>query len=143
MIKQILKEIIIILFLILAILLILSVLFYDYNPTNKVLPNKIEYKAPENIKEELQEATEKDETLEVEGRVYTVEGTDLNLYKKSNTYNPSKQNPYANTSAGSSTTVPQNNNNSSGTGTSSNNQNTTNTNTKTNSTVTTPKTGLK
>ena len=49
MIKTVFKEIIIILLLCLAILLILSVLFYDYNPISKVVPNKIAYTVPENI----------------------------------------------------------------------------------------------
>ena len=40
MVKIILKETIIILLICIAILLILGVLFYDYNPLNKILPNK-------------------------------------------------------------------------------------------------------
>ena len=104
MIKQVLKEIIIILLLTLVILLIMGVLFYDYNPANKVVPNKVAYTTPDNIKEELEEASVDNETISVEDRIYKVEGADLNVYKKNNTYNPSKQNPYANTITGSSGT---------------------------------------
>ena len=54
MFKTIIKEIIITLLLCIAILLVLSILFYDYNPINKVVPNKIAYSVPENIKNELE-----------------------------------------------------------------------------------------
>lgn len=47
MIKSILKEIIIVLLLCAIILFVLGILFYDYNPINKVVPNKIAYSVPE------------------------------------------------------------------------------------------------
>ena len=96
MIKNVLKEIIIILLLCLAILLVLSVLFYDYNPITKVVPNKIAYTAPEGIKNELAEENELKE-VPIENKVYTIEGSDLNIYKKSKSYNPGKANPFAST----------------------------------------------
>lgn len=96
MIKTVLKEIIIILLLCLAILLVLSVLFYDYNPITKVVPNKIAYTTPEGIKNELAEENELKE-VPVENKVYTIEGSDLNIYKKSKSYNPGKANPFAST----------------------------------------------
>ena len=55
MVKSIIKEIIIMLLLCVAILLILGVLFYDYIPSNKVVPSKIAYSTPENIQEEIEE----------------------------------------------------------------------------------------
>ena len=55
MVKSIIKEIIIMLLLCVAILLILGVLFYDYIPSNKVVPSKIAYSTPENIQEEINE----------------------------------------------------------------------------------------
>ena len=96
MIKTVFKEIIIILLLCLAILLVLSVLFYDYNPISKVVPNKIAYTAPESIKNDLEEENTIEE-IAVENKVYTIEGSDLNIYKKSNSYNPGKANPFATT----------------------------------------------
>lgn len=60
MIKTILKETIIILLICIAILLILGVVFYDYNPLNKILPNKVAYSTPEEIKKEIQEEEVKD-----------------------------------------------------------------------------------
>ena len=97
MIKSILKEIIIVLLLCAIILFVLGILFYDYNPINKVVPNKIAYSVPENIKNELEENVQN--TLSVENKVYTIEGSDLNIYKKSKTYNPSKENPFASTTS--------------------------------------------
>ena len=96
MIKSILKEIIIVLLLCAIILFVLGILFYDYNPINKVVPNKVAYSVPENIKNELEENVQN--TLSVENKVYTIEGSDLNIYKKSKAYNPSKENPFASTS---------------------------------------------
>lgn len=91
--KTFLKEIIIILLLCLAILLVLSVLFYDYNPISKVVPSKIAYTTPENIKEDLQDEATVEE-MTIENIVYTIEGSDLNIYKKSKSYNPGKANPF-------------------------------------------------
>lgn len=96
MVKTIVKEIIITLLLCIAILLVLSILFYDYNPINKVVPNKIAYTVPEDIKNELEEENLQN-TFEIENKTYTIEGSDLNIYKKSNSYNPSKVNPFAST----------------------------------------------
>lgn len=97
MIKTVIREIIITLLLCVAIVLLLGVIFYDYNPINKVVPNKIAYSAPENIRNELEEESIQDTTPSVENKVYTIEGSDLNIYKRSNTYNPSKENPFAST----------------------------------------------
>lgn len=104
MIKTIIKETMIVLLLCIAILFVLSVLFYDYNPISKVVPNKIAYTVPENIRNELEEEPVEN-TLAVDNKVYTVEGSDLNIYKRSNSYNPSKENPFATTTNGNSNVV--------------------------------------
>lgn len=107
MIKTIFKEFTIILLLCIAILLILSILFYDYNPINKIIPNKIAYTAPENIKNELEQETVTN-SIQVQNKVYRVEGSDLNIYKKSQSYDPSKDNPFAATVEDSGTTEVEN-----------------------------------
>lgn len=94
MIKTFFKETFIILLLCIAILLVLSVLFYDYNPISKVIPNKIAYTTPENIKEELEEES-LENTISIENKVYTIEDSDLTIYKRSKSYDPSKENPFA------------------------------------------------
>ena len=104
MVKSIFKEIIIMLALLATILIILAVLFYDFIPTNKVIPNKVAYIPPENIKAELEEATAEDTLLNIQAKSYTIEGTDLSVYKRNNTYNPNKENPFATVSASGTTT---------------------------------------
>lgn len=103
MVKTVLKEVFIELLLVIAILVVVAILFYDYNPINKVIPNKIAYTTPENIKNELEEENVEIE-VSIENKVYTIEGSDLNIYKKSKTYNPSKENPFASTVEDENTT---------------------------------------
>lgn len=93
--KTILKEIIITLLLCIAILLILSIIFYDYNPLNKIVPNKIAYSTPEEIKNEIEQNEVKDILEGGVNIVYSIDGSDLNIYKKSNSYVPGKANPFA------------------------------------------------
>ena len=76
MVKSIIKEVIITILLCVAILLVLSVLFYDYNPLAKTVPSKIAYTTPENIKEEVEEEITE---LEKTNIVYTIDGSDLNI----------------------------------------------------------------
>lgn len=95
MVKTVLKEIIITLLLCIAILLILGIIFYDYNPLNKIVPNKIAYSTPEDIKSEI-EANEVKDVLEGGiNIVYSIDSSDLNIYKKSNSYVSGKANPFA------------------------------------------------
>lgn len=95
MVKTVLKEIIITLLLCIAILLVLGVLFYDYNPLNKIVPNKIAYSTPEEIKNEIQETEVKDVLEGGINIVYSIDSSDLNIYKKSNSYVAGKANPFA------------------------------------------------
>ena len=54
MVKNIIKEIIILLLMVLAIILVLGILLYDYVPNNKIIPDKVAYTTPENVSSELQ-----------------------------------------------------------------------------------------
>ena len=54
MIKSVFKEVSIMLLICLAIVLVLGVIFYDYIPNNKVVPSKIAYETPQNVKEEIE-----------------------------------------------------------------------------------------
>lgn len=107
--KNIIKEIIIILLLCLAIILVTGVLLYEYVPSNKVIPEKVSYTTPENVKEELNKAQGVDESQVI--LTYDVDATDLNNYKKVNDYVPGKQNPFSsyaqsvNNTAGENTTT--------------------------------------
>lgn len=148
MIKTVIREIIITLLLCVAIVLLLAFIFYDYNPINKVVPNKIAYSVPENIRNELEEESIQNTTLSVENKVYTIEGSDLNIYKRSNTYNPSKENPFASTPSVDSNVTTEGNkiNTNTSTNTNTNTQtknNTINTNSVNTNTSSKPNTGLK
>lgn len=92
MFKSILKEISIILLLCIAIILILAILFYDYIPSNKVVPNKIAYTTPENITEQIDENITEYNKTEVS---YEITDSDLYLYQQSNVYSPGKKDPFA------------------------------------------------
>ena len=120
MIKNFLKEVIIILLLCIAILLVLSIMFYDYNPITKVVPNKVAYTTPEDVTNILEEENI-NANVEIEKRVYTIDGSDLTIYQKSKTYDPSKENPFVSTptSTDESTSSTQVKTNTSGTSSSS------------------------
>lgn len=91
--KTIIREIIITLLLCLAIILILSVLLYGYVPTNKVMPEKVSYTTPENLKEELNKNDGVNESEVI--LTYEVDPTDLDNYKKIKDYKPGKPNPFS------------------------------------------------
>lgn len=93
MVKNILKEIIIILLLALAIILILGVMLYEYVPANKIIPEKVSYTTPENIKTELETDTNIDDTEVV--ITYQIDSTDLNNYERIQEYVPGKKNPFS------------------------------------------------
>lgn len=90
--KTVIKEVIIMLLLLIAILLVFGLLFYDYIPTNKMVPNKVAYSVPENIKEELSTSfTDEAQNVIV---TYELDDTDLNMYQKSQSYKSGKPNPF-------------------------------------------------
>lgn len=90
--KSIIKEIIIMLLLCVVILLILGVLFYDFIPSNKVVPSKIAYSTPENIQEEIQEEVTEANKTKI---TYEITDADLNIYKQSNSYVAGKRDPFS------------------------------------------------
>lgn len=132
--KNIVKEMIIFLLLALAIILILGVLLYKYVPANKIIPEKVSYITPENVKTELQTDENVDDSEVVV--TYQIDSTDLSNYKKIQEYVPGKKNPFASVQQDNSTA--ESNSNSGTTGnSSSNNKSNTNTNSSTGSTTTT------
>lgn len=90
--KDIIKEIIITLLFILAVILILGVLLYEFVPTNKIIPEKVSYTTPENIRDEIQSSeSEINQNTDIS---YSINATDLSNYKKINEYVPGKKNPF-------------------------------------------------
>ena len=104
-----------------VLVLIYGILFYDYVPTGKVISDNVEYKLPSEIAKELEEfSVEENAPLNI---VYELTATDLTGFKQG------KNNPFA--SLQTNNTVEQNGNKSSGSTTNSNNSaenSTTNTN---------------
>ena len=126
--KNIIKEIIIILLLTLAIILVLGVLLYEYVPMNKIIPEKVSYTTPEQVKAELDvDVSESDEELYID---YHIDSTQLNNYKKIQEYVPGKKNPFeslennSNTTTEGTTSTTQNGTENSGDKTSSRTTNT-------------------
>ena len=111
MFKTIIKEICIILLITVAVGLILALIFYQYLPSNKVIPSKMTaYSTPEDVAKEIEE--ENQDELEPLNTIYTITDADLSLYKSQRSYNPGKVDPFAevaNTTAeetGSTTSTP-------------------------------------
>ena len=97
MIKTVLKEICIMLLLCVAIVLILGVVFYDYIPANKAIPNKLEaYSTPENIKAEIEQQVEGTD-LNTSGGNYTydITGAELSIYEQEGDYEAGKPDPFS------------------------------------------------
>lgn len=117
--KKIFKEVFIILLVCIAIILIMAVIFYNYMPTNKIIPAKVTaYKTPENIEAEITEDTIGSYTTQEQE--YTIDDTDLSKYQATQSYNPGKPDPFAEYSEAN---VITNNINNNGGSSSNNNQN--------------------
>lgn len=112
MVKSIFKEIFIMLLLCIAIVLILGILFYDYIPTNRVIPTKVAYTTPNDVKEEINEQITEIEKTEIS---YEITDADLNIYKQTSSYRPGKKDPFSLTE-----TLENTNNTNSNTNTNSN-----------------------
>jgi len=122
--KNVIKEIFIMLLIIIVLVLVFGILFYDYVPVAKVIPNSIQYKIPEEIAKELGEFNvEENAPLNI---VYEVTATDLTGYEKG------KINPFASSAVSSE----EENGNNSNTGSSSSGKSTTSTNATNSSTTT-------
>ncbi len=93
MIKTIVRETTIILLIILAIILTLCVLLYDYVPTDVQVPETKTYATSANIQEELASDIAAETTSVV--LTYEIDGTDLNNYERIKEYEPGKVNPFS------------------------------------------------
>lgn len=92
MVKNVIREILIVLLLLFAISLILGIIFYDYIPNNKTVPIEVkEYAMPEDIKEELDAAITKDQRIV---KTLFIDSRDLNMYESIKEYNKGKANPF-------------------------------------------------
>lgn len=94
MVKNVFKEIFIMILLCIAIALVLAVVFYEYNPINKEIPNPVAYKMPEELNS-VESELETPLSNENEQVIQTYELTeeDLEGYKDLN-YDAGKVNPF-------------------------------------------------
>lgn len=110
MIKSVFKEIVIILLLIAVIILLLGILFYDYIPSSKTLPEKVqEYVLADDVKKELEQDSQNIDTEEVV-KTYQLDATDLQHYEKTKEYNKGKVNPFTQYSNSVTNTIGNNTN---------------------------------
>ena len=119
--KIVIRETIIALLVCLAVLLILSVALYNYIPSNKVVPESVQYSPRKQIQTQLNAEVESnsDEIL----MTYEVTASELDHFEQTDEYNPGKVNPFAPVSTTPSdtgngndgNTVDGGNNNNSGT----------------------------
>ena len=125
--KNIIKEIIMVLLLTLAIILVLGVLLYEYVPANKIIPEKVSYTTPEEVKTELETVVNEDEEeLYVD---YHIDSTQIKNYQKIQEYVPGRKNPFG--EVGSEETATTTNDENQNSGSTSNTGSTTNSGTST------------
>ena len=92
--KSIFKEVLIILLVCLAIILLMAVIFYNYIPTNKVIPAKVTaYQLPENVEAIINETTI--DSYNSASINYTIDDADLSRYEATQSYNPGKADPFS------------------------------------------------
>lgn len=110
MLKSVFKEIIIILLLLIILILLLGILFYDYMPNSKTVPDKVqEYALEETVQQEL-DANLNNKSDEIV-KTYQIDSVDIEHYEKTNDYNKGKVNPFAEYSTGTEGTIDNNGNN--------------------------------
>ena len=112
--KNIIKEIIIILLLTLAIVLVLGVLLYEYVPANKIIPEKVSYTTPEEVKRELETVT--DENDDEQYFDYHIDATQIKNYQKIQEYVPGRKNPFGEVGSEETATTPNSENNTENSG---------------------------
>lgn len=94
--KRFLKELMITILLCIALVLIFAVIFYDYIPINKTIPEPINYTMPESlseVKEELKNAVQNEEEKIIV--TYEIDESDLSGYKKQGSYKEGKVDPFS------------------------------------------------
>ena len=140
--KDVLKEIGIVLLLLMAIVLILGIMLYDYIPNSVTVPAKVQaYELPEEAQEELNE-TLNAETQNIV-KTYFVDSSTLSAYEYKDNYDKGKVDPFSSYKTGTttssnttSTSNSQNGSTSSYSNSSNSNDSNNNSNTNTQSTNT-------
>ena len=90
---EIIKSLIISILLVVCIVVILSVLFYDKISLSKVVPESEEYMLTEEMQEGIEDSFS-EEKKEIVTKYY-IDAADLKKYEKTNEYNKGKKNPFS------------------------------------------------
>lgn len=115
MIKSIIKEIFIIVLMTIAIILVLGILLYEYNPTSKKTPNEVEaYTLPEDMQQELNETIAENEKQNII-KTYRVDANDLKIYESTNDYDKGRPDPFDKIGSSNNNSATGNNANSNST----------------------------
>lgn len=117
----IVKDAIISLLIVITILLVLSILFYDKISLSKVIPEAEEYVLSEEMQKDLDEGKE-EETKQIV-TTYYIDSSDLKKYEKNKEYNKGRKNPFAEISTSSGTSTNGNNTTSSNNSDNNNSEN--------------------
>ena len=91
--SKIIKEIIILLLVCLVGMLLFSVIFYEYIPNRKIVPEVTQYSASDKIKEQMADDIDKKDDQIV--KTFEVTSSDLNNFKVTKDYVAGKANPFA------------------------------------------------
>ena len=91
MVKSIFKNVFMLLLLIIIILLVFGIFFYNIIPSNKIVPEKVQYALPEQLQQELEATLEEDEKNVLV--TYVVKESDMNKYEADKNYKPGKIDP--------------------------------------------------
>lgn len=91
--KNILKELGISLLIVVAILLLITIIFYNKIAIGQVIPKVEHYALSEEIANEIENDI-LDETTEIV-TTYKLDASDLKRYEKTNEYNKGKKNPFS------------------------------------------------
>ena len=89
----IIKDLIISLLIVVAIVLVLSVIFYDEISLSKVIPESEEYIMSEDMQEELDKGYINEEEQII--TTYYIDAADLKKYENTKEYDKGKKNPFA------------------------------------------------
>lgn len=93
MIKNIIKEVFVSFLIVISILLLTIIIFYNKVSIGQVIPYVEEYNLPEEIKQEIEDNTIDGETEVI--ITYELDASDLKKYERTKEYNKGKKNPFA------------------------------------------------
>ena len=92
--SKVIKEIIIMLLICLVVMLLFAVIFYEYIPNRKIVPEVVQYQATEEVKQQLADDIDQDNDDKIV-LTYEVTSSDLYNYEVTNDYVPGKAAPFA------------------------------------------------